>query len=300
MQRDDSLWKAVLEDIFDDFLRFFIPNADDLFDIERGFEFLDKELEQLFPPDEDEFQPRYVDKLVKVYTRNGEEWILVHVEVQGYTDPDFAQRMFTYYYRILDKYQRPITAFAILTDSNRRFHPTVYERSFIGTQLRYEFNTFKVLDQPDEDLDRTDNPFGAIIQTVKLALQRRKRGIGGEELLDLKLDLAKRLLAKKIPKGKIRILMDFLRHYVRFQTDTLRTKFDEQLSILTNQRKTMGLEEFLLQRAERQGEKKGSEQAKKQFIQNLLAKTDLSDNQIADLADVDVSMVIKLRSKRKP
>ncbi|WP_245859533.1 hypothetical protein [Spirosoma aerolatum] len=48
MQRDDTLWKAILEDIFDDFMRFFIPNAD-----------------------EDEFQPRYVDKLVKLFTRNG-------------------------------------------------------------------------------------------------------------------------------------------------------------------------------------------------------------------------------------
>ncbi len=49
MKRDDSLWKAILEDIFDDFLRFFIPNANEIFDMEKGFEFLDKELEQLFP-----------------------------------------------------------------------------------------------------------------------------------------------------------------------------------------------------------------------------------------------------------
>jgi hypothetical protein len=34
MKRDDSLWKAILEDVFDDFLRFFYEKADEIFDIE--------------------------------------------------------------------------------------------------------------------------------------------------------------------------------------------------------------------------------------------------------------------------
>lgn len=78
MNRDDALWserrtEAILEDIFDDFLRFFIPDADQIFDLERGFLFLDKELEQLFPPDGDQYEPKHVDKLVQVFTRDGIE-----------------------------------------------------------------------------------------------------------------------------------------------------------------------------------------------------------------------------------
>ncbi len=100
MKRDDLLWKAILEDIFDDFLRFFYKEAEQLFDISKGFEFLDKELEELFPIDEGS-DIRYVDKLVKVYLNDGQEkWILVHVEVQGYRDSNFEERMFTYYYRL--------------------------------------------------------------------------------------------------------------------------------------------------------------------------------------------------------
>ncbi len=30
MQRNDYLWKGILEDIFDDFLRFMHPNADEI------------------------------------------------------------------------------------------------------------------------------------------------------------------------------------------------------------------------------------------------------------------------------
>ena len=102
MNRNDILWserrsEGILEDIFPDFLTFFIPDAPQQIDFQRGFKFLDKELEQIFPPDQDQFKPRHIDKLVKVFTRKGaEHWILVHIEVQGQVDKDFAQRMFTY------------------------------------------------------------------------------------------------------------------------------------------------------------------------------------------------------------
>ncbi len=94
MKRDDTLWKGILENLFDDFLRFFFPDADKLFDIKKGFEFLDKELQQLFPSMDDMQSPKFVDKLVKVFTKTGkEEWLLVHIEVQGYEDKGFARRM---------------------------------------------------------------------------------------------------------------------------------------------------------------------------------------------------------------
>ncbi|MDR1730157.1 MAG: hypothetical protein LBR52_05800 [Prevotellaceae bacterium] len=59
MQSNDDLWKGILEDLFDDFLRFMHPNADEIFDFGRGIQFPDKELEQLFPPGEDEFSVKY-------------------------------------------------------------------------------------------------------------------------------------------------------------------------------------------------------------------------------------------------
>lgn len=133
MNRDDTLWKGILENVFDDFLRFFFKDAEKLFALNKEFQFLDKELEQLFPA-EDMQSSRFVDKLVKVFTKDEkEEWILVHVEVQGYKDDDFAFRMFTYFYRILDKYRKPVTAIAILTDTNKNFHPTAYHYNFLGT-----------------------------------------------------------------------------------------------------------------------------------------------------------------------
>ena len=40
----DKLWKGIIYDFPQEFLAYFFPEHIDLFDIERGIEFLDKEL----------------------------------------------------------------------------------------------------------------------------------------------------------------------------------------------------------------------------------------------------------------
>jgi predicted transposase/invertase (TIGR01784 family) len=71
------------------------------------------------------------------------------------------------------------------------------------------------------------------------------------------------LLAKQIAKEKIRVLMNFLRYYIRFENQDINTKFEQQVEILTERSNTMGIEELLLDRAERKGEKKGERKGEK-------------------------------------
>lgn len=104
---NDQLWKGIIEDMFEDFVAFFLPNLFPHIDFAREITFLDKELEQIYSKTDDKL--RLVDKLVKIYTKNGKEhWILVHIEVQGYYDPNFAKRMYIYFVRLKEKYDKPI------------------------------------------------------------------------------------------------------------------------------------------------------------------------------------------------
>ena len=98
----DILWKGIIEDCFPDLMAFFYPEA--LHSLDLGeFEFLDKELHQLFPESTD--SRRYADKLVKIRKKDGDEqWQLIHIEVQGYKDETFSERMFRYFYRIYDRF----------------------------------------------------------------------------------------------------------------------------------------------------------------------------------------------------
>ena len=306
MKRDDSLWKAILEDIFADFLRFFFEDADTIFDMARGFQFLDKELEQLFPSNQDEFSPKYVDKLVKVFTKEGtEQWVLIHIEVQGSTDTEFSHRMFQYFYRIYDKYQHPITAFAILTDLNKQFRPKAYEQSYLGTSFRYDFNSYKVLDQNEAILLESENPFAIVILTVLAALKKGK--MSEKELFDEKIALAKRLLSKQFSKEHIRALMNFLKLYVRFGNIENIANFDKEIDVLTDKtKKTMGIEEFVLDRERRMGEKigiekgieKGIESRNLSFVKTLIAETDFDDAKISRLASVNIEFVMKVRQQQ--
>ena len=256
MKRNDILWKAALEDLFDDFLRFFYTNADEIFDLDKGFVYLDKELEQLFPPEGDNYTPKYVDKLVKVFTRTGmEEWILIHLEVQAYIDQDFAKRMFQYYIRIWDKYDKPITAFAIFADTRKGFHPKEYKTELLGTGIHYTFNTFKIIDQNDDELRASNNPFAMAVLAAKLSLSRP--GIKDQQLLDHASSFIKMLLDKQMPKEKIRKIITFLRHYLRFDDQEIFNKFVQEISILTERRITMGIEEFLIDQAEKKGIEQG-------------------------------------------
>ena len=148
---------------------------------------MDKELELLFPNNQDEFNPKYVDKLLKVYAKSGkEEWILVHIEVQGSTDKQFERRMLTYYYRILDKYDRDIASLAILTDKSKTFRPSKYMREFLETSLHFKFKTYKVLDAEIKELEASNNPFASVILVVQTAL--KKGAILDENLFDLKIE----------------------------------------------------------------------------------------------------------------
>ena len=105
LHNKDILWKGVLEWVFEDLLRFVFPEADRVFDIQKGFGFLDKELAEMYPEPEKKTNVRVVDKLVKAFRKDGkEEWVLIHIEIQDQTKvkerPLFPERMFRYFYYV--------------------------------------------------------------------------------------------------------------------------------------------------------------------------------------------------------
>src|SRR5262249_6520267 len=158
--KNDILWKGVLEEVFDDMLQFIFPHANKELDLQQGVEFLDKELSEMYPEPGKASSTRFVDKLVKVFTQEGEEqWMLVHVEVQGWNDPQFPKRMFTYYYRILDRYARPVTAIAIFSGADGKKMSNKFEDHCLGTHIYYQYNTLCLADYDDQALASDKNPF---------------------------------------------------------------------------------------------------------------------------------------------
>jgi hypothetical protein len=204
--------------------------------------------------------------------------------------------MFQYYSRIFDKYQKSITAFAIFTDSQKGYQPDRFEQSYLGTQLSYRYNTYKILDQKETDLLTSNNPFALVVLMAKAALKAQQ--LTEEKLLELKVTIAKALLSRRIDKQKVRSLLNFLRYYVRLENPAANNKFEEEINVITQTSRTMGIEEFLLDRAKKEGIKEGVEQGKREFVENLLTKTSFSIKQVADIASVPVAFVRKVKKDR--
>jgi hypothetical protein len=289
-RKSDILWKVIMEEVFPDLLRFIYPDADDEYNMERGFEFLDKELAELNPQPDEEKDSRFADKLVKVFHRNGvEEWVLLHVEVQGDTqDRDaFAERMYTYFYRIRDRYSdRLVSALAIFTGENGNRMPGKYSYEYRGTKLTYEYPTVSILDYSDEELDKSSNPFAQVVIAAKMRLQEGK--VSEDELLNNKLLAARKLTEKGFGMEKIRAIFNFLRNYVLFEKPETNRKFDD-LFKETDKTSVMNTVEYL--------KMEGKEEAATAFVENLLKGSDFVVEKIASLANVSVEFVNKVKNQ---
>lgn len=185
MSEYDSPWKESISLYFRDFLSFFYPRIEEDIDWERGFEFLDTELQQI--KRETETGRRDADKLVKVWRRSGEEqWVLVHVEVQSQRQSEFSERMYLYHSRIFDRYRRSVVSLGILGDEQPGWRPSRYERELWGCRAILEFPVVKLLDYSMDELASSQNPLAAIVQAhLSAQVARKDVGVGYESKLSL-------------------------------------------------------------------------------------------------------------------
>ncbi len=115
---------------------------------------------------------RLADTLVQVWRRDGiDVWVLIHIEVQGTPERDFAQRMFVYYYRIFDRYERPIMSVAILADEQADWRPTRFGQELWGCAVEMRYPIVKLLDwrARDEELAASVNPFAVVVRAYLAA-----------------------------------------------------------------------------------------------------------------------------------
>jgi Domain of unknown function (DUF4351) len=126
-----------------------------------------------------------VDKLVKVYLRNGEEkWLLLHVEIQNQKEEEFSERVYIYSTRLFDKFRREVASFAILGDTDRHWRPQSFHQEALGSRHDFSFQIAKLVDYKERvgELADSDNPFAIVVQahltaqaTKGKASQQRRR-----------------------------------------------------------------------------------------------------------------------------
>ena len=215
---------------------FHLPELYEAVDWSRENLFLEQELANIFNQEQ---KKRYVDMLIQVYLLDGTEtYILLHVEVQGYgSGPkdirEFEKRMFRYYYRITEKWEKDVVALAILTDRNKNYRPGRYERSLFGTTLSYAFNTCKTLDYPDKELEANPNPFATLLLAAKKALRAEKRD--DQRRKRFKMSLLRLMLKKKHSRKEIEALFFFIDWVVQIESEEVQQEYLQELGELAEE-----------------------------------------------------------------
>jgi hypothetical protein len=159
----DSPWKSFIELYFRDFLSFFFPHIEADVDWSKPVRFLDKELQKVVR--DAEIPKRYADKLVEVHRLSGETAIVIcHIEVQNDGEADFGARMYSYNYRLRDRYNCPVVSLAILTDDSSTWRPNRFQDSLWGCSTEFRFPIVKLLDYESAwvGLEASRNPFAVV------------------------------------------------------------------------------------------------------------------------------------------
>ncbi len=270
--KQDSSWRKILDKLLPEFLAFYFPEIHRAIDFSKGIEFLDKELQKILPKQDDRGK-RVVDKLVKVFLREGSErLLLLHIEVQGYRDPEFSQRVYNCNYRITDRFGKQAVSVALLTDENPDFRDHVYEFSLWEFRLHFEFPAVKLLDYGEKwaELEQDSNPFAivtrAFLKTVETSGNDQTRFHWKKEFL---LELYRRGLTREM----IAVLYEFI-DVVMALPKTEDEKLYEEIKQSTEE-KTMSV----MTTAERVGMKKGVKKVKS-AVRKVLYQT------IADILEI--------------
>lgn len=267
---NDSPWKDVLERFFPACLAFFFPDAHTGIDWTRGYEFLDKELQKLVPDAKQ--GRRLVDKLVKVWRNDGAEiWVLIHIEVQGQPEDEFAQRMYVYNYRLFDKHERNVASFAVLTDEDANWRPDEFAYSLWGTEVRLKFATVKLLDYASrwETLEKDTNPFAIVVMAHLKTLETRRRP---KSRLEWKVNIVRSLYERGYSRQEIIGLFLFI-DWIMALPPKHKIEFDDEVRKIERGKKMAFVSDFERRAVKRgmvQGIEKGIERGTLQTLRETI------------------------------
>jgi hypothetical protein len=266
----DSPWKEAIEQYFTDCLAFFFPHAAAEIDWQQGYEFLDKELQQVVP--EAELGRRTVDKLVKVWQKEGNEaWVLIHLEVQSQVEPDFSERMYVYHYRLFDRYRRRVASLAILGDERSNWRPDSYGYELWGCRVRLEFPVVKLLDYRARwaELEQSRNSFAVLVMAHLHTVATRRKPA---ERYELKWSLIRRLYERGYSRAEILMLFRFVDWLMALPPE-LDYKFNERLSQYEEEQKMpyiTSVERIAVEKGREQGLQQGIAQKGQEDVVEVL------------------------------
>jgi len=204
----DNTWKDILDEFLPLFMKLFFPAVYQDIDWDRKYESLEQELRRILP--EAEVGKRFVDKLIKVYRKNGDEvCVYIHIEVQSQPDKDMPKRVYIYNSILFIRYQKPIMSLVVLGNDNPNWKPGCFEYEIWGSRVRLDFQSIKLLDYSgrEAELYQSGNPFAIFVIAHLKTLETKSNP---NLRLDYKEQIVKELLEQGLSNQEIYLFFKFV------------------------------------------------------------------------------------------
>jgi hypothetical protein len=243
---------------------------------------MDQEFQQIVR--DAESTKMYVDKLVKVWRKIGEESaVFVHVEVQSQEERAFSQRVFTYNYRIRDCYSGNIVSLAVLGDDRLNWRPKPYEDELWGCRVTFDFPIVKLLDYEPRwsELEASMNPF-AIVVMAHLKTKATKEDLRSRK--DWKFQLTRRLFEEGFDRQDIMELFLFLDWLMELPRG-LKQEFRDELALYQQEKKMPYISSI--------------EEVAMEKVAVKLLKKNMPLEEIADITGLSIEQLRELQSEQK-
>jgi hypothetical protein len=204
-----------------------------------------------------------------VYRHDGsEDWVCIHIEVQGSRDAGFAERMFVYNYRIYDRHRRAVASLAVLADDDPGWRPDGFSVELFGCRhsLRYPVSKLTDVTADLEALLADSNPFALVAAAHHLTRNTRH---DPARRFDAKRRLVRLLYERNWTRLRILELFGVLDWMMRLPEE-LETELWRDIEVIEGERQVKyvtSVERLAIKRGIEQGIEKGIVQGVEQGIE---------------------------------
>ena len=266
----DGAWKEALRQHFEEFLRDYFPAAHALIDWSIEPEWLDKEITQVLPQSGQ--RSRFVDLLANVrLLSGGEQWILLHVEVQTAFEEGFEFRLACYNAGLLSAFRRRVVTLVILADLRKIWLPVEDSFQFADFSSRLRFSVCKLIHRLETDWrEGTSLP----IQLARAQIAALRTARNPERRLEIKWKLVRSLYELGYDADRLRLVFRWIDRMMQLRSDldqlfTVRlTEFEEERTMPY----VTSVERVQLARAEAQGEARGEARGASSLVIKILLR----------------------------
>jgi predicted transposase/invertase (TIGR01784 family) len=235
---------------------------------------------------------READYLEKVIDKNGNEFIL-HIEYQTRNETNMVHRMLDYCSLLLRKYKLPVEQYIIFlgegkpTMATKINHRNIHFNYHLIDIKRIDYHEFINSETPEEIL------LAILADFKKQSLQNVVEEIVNklDKTVDLSLE-SEKIFQQLLVFGRLRNLQEKIQEIM----NTISKYIDVKEDFLYKQGLEKGIEQGIEQGVEL-GLEQGIEKGVEKTVMNLLIKSGLSMEQIADYAGVTLTYVIAIKQK---